>query len=95
MMTEFQIEKELVLRFYKEFDAASENELNSVLTNYTTHNYSWRGIHPFNKQESPEAVSEVFWKPLRRSFRYLQRRPDIFLAGFNRMDGEYCMKIVC
>ena len=35
-MTDFHTEKELVLQFYKELDAATENELHSVLTKYTT-----------------------------------------------------------
>lgn len=86
-MTDFQAEKALVLQFYKELDAATENELHSVLKKYTTDNFFWRGMHPFNKQDSADAVSEIFWKPFRRSFRHLQRRPDIFLAGINQMDG--------
>lgn len=86
-MTDFQAEKALVLRFHEEFDSADGDDLTDVLYHYTVNDYLWRGMHPFNVQNGAEAVAEVFWKPFRRSFRPIQRRPDVFMAGLNQIDG--------
>lgn len=86
-MTGFQAEKALVLRFYKELDAADGTGINGVLNTYTAPGYLWRGMHPFHVQNSADAVAEVFWRPFRNSFRYIQRRPDVFMAGLNEIDG--------
>ena len=86
-MKDFQAEKTLVLKFHEELDAANGDGLKDVLCKYTSAEYIWRGMHPFHVQNSAEAVAEIFWKPFRRSFRRIQRRPDVFMAGLNRMDN--------
>ena len=43
----------------------------------------WRGVHPFNIQNSPGAIFDVFYKPLLMAFSALQRRDDLFHAGFS------------
>ena len=44
-------------------------------------------MHPFFKQHGPAAVADVFWKPFLGAMTRVQRRPDIFMAGLNEIDG--------
>jgi hypothetical protein len=83
----YQVEKQLVLNYYKELDSAAENNLSKVMERYLDDHYIWRGFHPFNEQSSAKAVSELFWQPLRHAFRHMQRRMDIFMASRNEIDG--------
>lgn len=86
-LTDYQDNKALVLRYYDELDKSSEDEIVEVLKRYTTDDYHFRGMHPFYEQEGPKAVADVFWKPLRKAFRPIQRRQDIFMAGTSEIDG--------
>ncbi|MBL8055635.1 MAG: ester cyclase [Anaerolineales bacterium] len=86
-MTDFQASKALVLNFHAALDAAAGPALPEVLRQYTTADYHWRGMHPFYEQRGAEAVAAVFWEPFRRAFTALQRRPDVFFAGRNDVDG--------
>ncbi len=86
-VTDFQENKALVRRFYDELDSTTGDELTGVLERYTSDSYFWRGMHPFYEQTGAEAVSEVFWKPFRHAFTSVQRRPDVFMAGLNEIDG--------
>lgn len=80
-MRDFQDSKALVRKYYAELDAAEGDQITDVIGRYTTADYSWRGMHPFYEQNGADAVAEVFWKPFRRSFTSIQRRPDVFMAG--------------
>ena len=93
-MTDFQMQKALVLRFYKDLDAVADEGLIDVLGDYTRTDYIWRGVHPFHEQKSADAVVDLFWKPFRRSFRHIQRRSDVFMAGLNEVD-DYSSTWVC
>jgi len=86
-MPDFQDSKALVLNFYKEFEAASANNVGSVLEKYTSSDYQFRGVHPFNEIDGASAVADTVWKPLRTAFTAMQRRQDIFMAGTNSQDG--------
>ena len=86
-MADYQQNKSLVLRFYDELDNAIGDGINEVLRRYTTDDYFFRGMHPFYEQQGAKAVADVFWKPLRRAFRPIQRRQDIFMAGTSDIDG--------
>ena len=86
-MADFQDNKALVLQFYEELEAASADNVASVFNRYTTSDYRFRGVHPFNELEGSEAVAETVWKPLLNAFSALQRRQDIFMAGRNEADG--------
>jgi hypothetical protein len=44
-------------------------------------------MHPFHEQRGAEAVAEVFWRPFLTAMSRVQRRPDIFMAGLNEIDG--------
>uniref|UniRef100_A0A0G4HJY2 SnoaL-like domain-containing protein n=1 Tax=Chromera velia CCMP2878 TaxID=1169474 RepID=A0A0G4HJY2_9ALVE len=65
----------------------------SALEKYSDPNLLWRGVHPFNVQHGPAAVMETFYKPLLSAFSALQRRKDIFLAGFSPEDGEVAQSL--
>ena len=86
-MADFQKSKQLILDFYQEFDTAQGSHLNEVLKRYTTEDYHWRGMHPFNEQFGSNDVYTTFWQPLHQSFQSLQRRQDIFMAGANDVDA--------
>lgn len=86
-MDDLQQAKRVVLEYYDDLDASSGADLALVIRKHTSDDYHWRGMHPFYEQEGAEAVSDAFWKPLRRAFPRLQRRPDVFLAGANDVDG--------
>lgn len=85
-MTNFQTQKALVLRFYEDLDAVHDEGLIDILGDYTSTDHLWRGVHPFHEQNNVNAVVDLFWKPLRKSFRHIQRRTDVFMAGLNEVD---------
>ena len=86
-MANNQDNKTLVLRFYEELEAASADSVGSILKRYTSSDYQFRGVHPFNELEGADAVVDAVWKPLLNAFRPMQRRQDIFMAGTNDVDG--------
>ena len=87
-LKDHQTNKSLILRFYDELDNAIGDEIYDVLKRYTTQDYFFRGMHPFNEQQGAQAVADVFWTPLHRAFKPIQRRQDIFIAGTNEIDGD-------
>lgn len=86
-MTDYQSNKSLVLSFYNDIDQAVGDEINAVVSRYTTDDYLFRGMHPIYKQQGAKSVADVFWKPLRKAFRPIQRRQDVFMAGTSEIDG--------
>ncbi len=86
-MTNYQDSKALVLNFYKELEATSADHAGNVLSRYTSSDYRFRGVHPFNELDGADAVAEAVWKPLLTAFTPMQRRQDIFMAGTNNIDG--------
>ncbi len=47
----------------------------------------WRGSHPFNERQGPEAIAEV-WAQLRKSLPDMERRDLILVAGESRTDAR-------
>lgn len=91
-MTDFQAEKGLVRRMHDALGrAAAAGEgaeaIAGALAPFVAADWRWRGMHPFHERRGAEAVAESFWAPLGRAFTRLQRRPDIFMAGRNEIDG--------
>lgn len=83
-----QAAKQLVLSYCSAFDHAAPEALAAILKQRTDEHYHWRGLHPFHEQQGADAVADVFWKPLRDSFTALQRRVDVFFAGYNAIVPE-------
>jgi len=94
-VSDFQESKNLVRQYYAALDAASGDEINEVIRRYTSNDYHWRGMHPFYEQHSADDVANVFWKPFRHSFTSIQRRPDVFMAGLNDVDGFETEWVCC
>ena len=87
-MAEFQFIKQRVRAFHDLIDAASVREVKDALAEFTTPEFQWRGMHPFNLQRGAEAVADTFWRPLKQAVTSIQRRPDVFIAGRNDTDGS-------
>lgn len=85
-MTNFQTAKQTVRDYIAAFDEATDEELSTILAQYTTKDYHWRGMHPFYEQLGAANVVNSFWRPLRAAFTPIQRRMDIFFAGANDCD---------
>lgn len=77
-----------VLHLCDAFDHAQSDTLTTILEQYTAPKYLWRGMHPFNEQQSASDVVQVFWKPLHHAFTALQRRVDIFFAAHNGLPSH-------
>ena len=86
MSKKLQNAKCFIKRYYDDLDNAQENNIHSVLQSYCSEHYLWRGFHPFNELNSSLDVAEKFWIPLRSSLKKVQRRTDIFMAGYNQID---------
>lgn len=86
-MRDFQSEKALVRQMHAELAGAPAEAIAGVLERFVTLDWHWRGVHPFNDQHGAEAVAGIFWIPLLAAMTKLQRRPDIFMAGLNEIDG--------
>ena len=86
-MTDLQNAKSLVRAAYTAIDAADPDDVAKAMSPYFGSNLTWRGMYPFHEQTSTEAVADVFWRPLKQAMGPLQRRPDIFFAGHNELDG--------
>jgi len=86
-MADYQDSKALVLQFYKELEAASAPDVGGVLNRFTSSDFKFRGVHPFNEIDGADAVADTVWKPLCSAVTAMQRRQDIFMAGANNEDG--------
>ena len=57
---------------------------------------TWRGSHPLNEVQGVDAIEQVVWQPLKRSFPDLERRDLILVGGrYEERDlvaamGHYC-----
>lgn len=83
-----QAAKNRVLEFQHALDSANAEQIESVLAEFTSESYLFRGMHPFYEQHGAANAAAVFWQPLRKAFSPLQRRPDIFLAGVNEVGKD-------
>lgn len=82
-----QAAKDVVRAHHLALSRADGSSLVRALEEHTAPDWLWRGMHPFHERQGAEAVAAAFWQPLTRSMTRLQRRPDIFMAGLNQMDG--------
>ncbi len=86
-MTDLSTAKNLVHDHYAALDGASCTGLVAALAKHCSADCKFSFVHPFNEVVGPPAAAETFWRPLWRSFAPLQRRQDVFMAGYNRLDG--------
>lgn len=81
MSTIEQANKTLILEYYLALEQANFETIGDVLSHYMSDDCQWYGVHPFNEQQGPDAVNQVFWQPFLSSFKSIQRRQDVFMAG--------------
>ncbi len=84
----FQKQKDLVKAFYEGLQLATNDKLSDVMGRFCAPNLLWRGFHPFGQISGVHDVAENFWAPLRTSLKRMQRRQDIFFAGYNSLTDE-------
>tara|TARA_B100000287_G_scaffold405376_1_gene428906 strand:+ start:1280 stop:2284 length:1005 start_codon:yes stop_codon:yes gene_type:complete len=84
---DFQNEKALVLDLYKALEKSNFSKRSDEICKFFDHNLIWRGFHPFNLIRGAKEVWDQFWLPLFESLTHVQRRMDIFLAGYNEIQG--------
>ena len=85
---DFQYEKARVLDFYKALEKLNRPNRSDEMYQFFDDNFVWRGFHPFNLIRGAKEVCDRFWIPLFDSLSQLQRRMDIFLAGYNEIKGH-------
>lgn len=91
--TELQRAKAVVLEYYDNFDgvAGDRDQMLAVLNRFAESDYAWRGLHPFHELRGTAPVVDTFWMPLTGAMKHVQRRQDIFMAGYNDVDaGQSC-----
>lgn len=86
-MSNLQTEKRLVRDYHNALSRAAPETVASILQHFTTPDWHWRGMHPFHEQVGAQAVANMFWSPFLTAMSRVQRRPDIFMAGLNEIDG--------
>lgn len=87
-MSKYQETKRIVREYFEAIENATSENIEEVLSKYTSDDYLWRGVYPFREQIGAKAVAEIFWKPLMKSLKRIQRRQDIFIGGTNEISGE-------
>lgn len=87
-MADLHAAKARVRAMTRDLDAAGAGREEEALSVHLADGYLWRGMHPWNTLHGVGAVAEAFWGPLRRALDPMQRRPDMFLAGENVLDGR-------
>jgi len=88
-MTAIQECKSIILNYFDATEAARPDELARVIGSYTTSDYRFRGVHPFNELGGASQVAGTVWQPMRESFAQMQRRQDIFMAAPNLINGDH------
>lgn len=87
-MSKYQAAKAVVRRYFDALEKSKPENVIEALKAHTSEDYVWRGVYPFREQRGAQAVADVFWYPLMRSFARMQRRQDIFIAGTNEISGD-------
>jgi hypothetical protein len=94
IMSSYQALKKVVREYFEAMDAAEAEEVEAVLSSFTTDDYLWQGVYPFRELKTSAPVAERFWKPLKKALNRMQRRQDIFIAGKNETGGgEWVMSM--
>ena len=86
-MSNYQDNKKLIQAYYAELDNAKEDNVADIIAKYTTEDFQWYGVYPFEEQRGAEAVANAFWKPFLNAWSPIQRRQDVFMAGTSEIDG--------
>ena len=93
-MSDYQAEKDLVRAHHAAIAQAGPEDVAQALARHTAPDWHWRGMHPFHEQRGAAAVAAAFWTPFLAAMTRVQRRPDIFMAGRNEIDGFQSVWVV-
>ena len=85
---DFQSIKSVALRYQDALAAAAPGDVAGVLDAFTGPGYHCYAVHPFGLMEGAETVANTLWAPLKSQWTALQRRPFMFMAGVNEIDGS-------
>ena len=80
-----QANKALVLEYQRAFEGAGL-EPTPVIDAYTSSDYRWHGVYPFEDQHGAEAVAEI-WKPLLGSWGTRAAPPRHLDRGYVGLRG--------
>lgn len=83
----FQDAKKVVRAHYDALKGATPETVTSILAQTTSHDWHWRGMHPFYEKHGAAAVANSFYAPFLTAMSSVQRREDVFFAGHNMIDG--------
>ena len=86
-MKSYQSQKSLILSFYDKLEGANAKSVGKIINQFTTSDFQWYGVYPFNEQKGGDAVAQVFWIPFLSAWSNVQRRQDVFLAGTSEIDN--------
>lgn len=87
-MSGYQKNKALILEYFAAMEAAGAAGVGEVLRKYTSGDYQFLGVHPFNERQGAEAVTDAVWRPLYEAWAPIQRRQDVFIAGTSQIHGD-------
>ena len=83
-----QENKKLVLEFFSDLEKAPLSDLANVMDTYTSSDYVWHGVYPFERRHGTEVI-ETFWEPFLSSWKHVQRRQTLFMAGESVFGGNW------
>jgi hypothetical protein len=87
-MTNYQTEKSYVLEYFDAMEKASYHNIDVIQKSYIADKYEFYGVYPYNKINNLADVTSNVWQPIYQSFKNLQRRQDVFMAGTSEIKGE-------
>lgn len=91
-MSNYQVQKQVVRDMFSAMDSSiskgKSQDLKNVLAPHIKSEYKFYGCHPFGEMQSINDVCSTVWEPLFTSFKHMQRREDIFIAGTNAHDDQ-------
>ena len=93
-MADLQSAKARVRAMHADLDAAGPDGAEAALAAHMAPGALWRGMHPFDELHGAAEVAAEFWAPLKTAMGPMQRRPDIFFAGLNQIDGFQTVWVV-
>ena len=86
--------KQVVLDHFEAIDHAPTSGLSDAVARNCADDCVFHFTHPFPDDVGLDEAVRGFWTPLRASFAPLQRRQDIFCAGFNDLDDGESLWVV-
>lgn len=88
-MGQYSESKRIVRAYFSALENAMPEDLPEILQSHMASDYLWRGVYPFREQRGTAAVAAMFWTPLMKALKHMQRRQDIFIGGANEIGGEH------